>query len=463
VFVDDDFQMNLPNYFLADLPPEATLSSIMVTEACQALKRNREQYLARRPTEQQVKLLSGLAEEWLDAGSPFRQLALEQGPGQTGFSRATLERGLDGFFRQLTRENLQALLLQDLGGTRRLDELVAGAAEPPSPRAALAVAPELVVHVTAGNLPNPALMSIVLGVLTRSAQFVKCASGAAFLPRLFAHSLYEADPKVGASLEIADWPGGSVELEGALFAGADCVTATGSDETLAAIRARLPYATRFLGYGHRVSFGLVTKDALSSSFQARQAAARAADDVVAWNQLGCLSPHVIYVQEGGVMTGEGFAELLALELDKREASEPRGELPVEAAAAIAARRAFYDVRAAHAPDATRHWCSRDSTAWTVIYESDPQFQVSCLNRFVYVKTVPDLKTLLENLETIRDRVSTVGLAAAGEQTPEIARQLARWGVLRVCPLGQMQNPPLTWRHDGRPALGDLVTWRDWEL
>jgi len=26
----------------------------------------------------------------------------------------------------------------------------------------------------------------------------------------------------------------------------------------------------------------------------------------------------------------------------------------------------------------------------------------------------------------------------------------------------MQNPPLTWRHDGRPALADLVTWADFE-
>jgi hypothetical protein len=136
---------------------------------------------------------------------------------------------------------------------------------------------------------------------------------------------------------------------------------------------------------------------------------------------------------------------------------------VEAAAAIAARRGVYEVRAAHAPGDTRHWCSPDSTAWTVIYESDPRFQLSCLNRFVYVKSVPDLKTLLESVDSIRGQVSTVGVAMGGETAPEIARQLARWGVLRICPLGQMQNPPLTWRHDGRPALGDLITWTDVEL
>ena len=58
----------------------------------------------------------------------------------------------------------------------------------------------MLVHIAAGNIPNPALTSLVLGVLTRSAQFVKCASGASFLPRLFAHSLYEAEPKLGACL-----------------------------------------------------------------------------------------------------------------------------------------------------------------------------------------------------------------------------------------------------------------------
>jgi hypothetical protein len=76
--------------------------------------------------------------------------------------------------------------------------------------------------------------------------------------------------------------------------------------------------------------------------------------------------------------------------------------------------------------------------------------------------VPDLSILLQNADTVRHKVSTVGVAMTGDQAPEIARQLARWGALRICPLGQMQNPPLTWRHDGRPALGDLVTWTDWE-
>jgi len=455
--------MALPNYFLADLPPDAALSPAMITEACQTLKRNRAQYLASRPTDSLVRLLGAVGESWLKPDNAFRRLALEgSGPAEAGFSRGTLQKGLDHFFRQLTPDNFRALLEQDLGHAGCLDQFVALPGEKNSGRAVLAVGPAFLAHITAGNLPVPALMSLVLGVLTRSAQFVKCARGAAFLPRLFAHSLYEADPKLGACLEVAVWPGGDASLETALFAEADCVTATGGDEALAAIRSQLPFQTRFIGYGHRVSFGYVAGEVLSRFYSGR-VVSWTADDVVAWNQLGCLSPHVIYVQTGGEVPPEKFAELLADELDRREQMEPRGELPAEHAAAIASRRGIYEVRAAHAPGETRHWCSKNSTAWTVVYEADARFQLSCLNRFIYVKPVPDLAEALQQAGAIPGRISTVGLAVPEHQMAERAAQLAVAGVPRVCPLGRMQNPPLTWRHDGRPALGDLVTWTDLEM
>lgn len=460
--------MNLPNYFLADLPSEATLTAAMVTDACQTLKRNRETYLLARSTQALVETLCGVAENWLQPEYPFRKFALEAGPAATGFSRQTLANGLDNFFKQFTLENFNALLTQELGHARRLDDIVSNPSEEKFSRAAIARGPGLLAHITAGNIPNPTLMSITLGVLTRSAQFVKCASGASFLPRLFAHSLYDAEPKLGACLEIASWHGGRSEIEKALFEEADCVTATGSDEALAAVRHHVPAHVRFLGYGHRLSFAYVAGEALSG-FQAKKTVARAAADIVAWNQLGCLSPHVVYVEHGGGVAADHFAEMLADELAKREQTEPRGEISPETAATIASRRAFYEVRAAHSPERrfenysiTRYWRSENSTAWTVVYEEDARFQLSCLNRFIYVKGVSDLAKALDNADNVHGKVSTVGIAASAEKTEEMARQLAAWGATRVCPLGQMQNPPLTWRHDGRPPLGDLVTWMDFE-
>ncbi len=453
--------MTLPNYFLADLPAEAALTATLIAEACQTLRRNRQRYLANRSTESLVNTLSNLAKDWLEPDYPFRQLALEQGPGAIGFSRATLSSGLDLFFKQFTQDNFLALLEQDLGHCQRLDQMCWAEPEKKSNRAAIATAPELLVHVTAGNLPNPALFNIALGLLARAAQFVKCATGASLLPRLFAHSLYQAEPKLGACLEIAEWRGGNAGLEEALFEQADCITATGSDETLASIRQRVPAMTRFLGYGFRVSFAYVASGVLSG-LNAMNIVAQAAADIVAWDQLGCLSPHVIYVQQEGQVSPEQFAQMLAGELARREAVEPRGDLPPQDSAAIASRRSLYELRAAASPD-TLHWFSENSTAWTVVYEADPQFQLSCVNRFIYVKGVTDLTQTLHSADSIRAKVSTVALAAPQDKTHQLATELARWGATRVCPIGQMQNPPLTWRHDGRPALADLVTWTDWEM
>jgi hypothetical protein len=461
--------MNLPNYFLADLPPEAVLTPAMISEGCQTLKRNRAQYLAGRTTESLIDLLAEVGANWLRPDYALRRYALEHGLALLRFSRPTLERGLDAFFTELTGENLRALVVQELGHGQRLDGMAATSVERAANRAASARGPELLAHITAGNIPNPALMSIILGLLARSAQFVKCAMGASLLPRLFAHSIYEIDPKLAACLELAEWPGGSTELEAALFAEAGCVTATGSDATLDAIRQRLPLTTRFLGYGHRVSFGFITREVLSSA-GARRLARDAAGDVTAWDQQGCLSPHVIYVEERGAVSPAQFAALLAEELARCETDSPRGELLLHESTTITLKRDFYRVRGAASSGSfessefseTQLWCSEGSTAWTVIYEDDPRFHLSCLNRFVYVKRAADLADALHHAELVRGQVSTVGLAAADDRARDLALQLARWGVTRLCPLGRMQRPPLTWRHDGRPALADLVTWTDWE-
>lgn len=448
-----------PNYFLADLPAEAELTPGLITEACQTLKRNREKYLADRTTESVVRLLDRLGTEWLSPDFPFRREALEAGPAATGFSAPVLAAGLDQFFKQLTAENLEALLRQELGHPHRLDgfHLDEHAAMPK--RTALALGPCLLAQIAPGNIPNPVLTEMVLGLLTRSAQFVKCASGGAFIPRLFAHSIYEADPKAGACLEVAEWKGGSEPLEAALFAEADCVVATGSDEALELIAKKIPRTARFLGYGTRVSFGYVTRESLDRN--ADTVAEKATADISAWNQRGCLSPHVIYVEDGGPVTAEAFAALLAGQLEAAEKKRPRGSLKTGDAAAIATRRSFYEVRAAHSLE-TKMWASLESTAWTVIFENDPRFQASCLNRFIYIKAATDLTHALQGAELVRDKVSTVGLSCTAAQAPELARHLAHWGVRRICPLGRMQDPPLGWRHDGRPPLGDLVIWTDWE-
>src|ERR1043166_3038325 len=172
--------LNLPNYFLADLPCDAEITDSMISESCSALKRNREQHLTTRSTQSLIGLLSGVAKNWLEAEYPFRKLAVERGPEATGFSHQTIGRGLVCFFSQLTPASFQALIEQEFGHARRLDDLVSTPAEENGKRAAMAVGPELIAHFTDGQAPDPTLLNIASAMLVRSAQFGTCSSGTSF-------------------------------------------------------------------------------------------------------------------------------------------------------------------------------------------------------------------------------------------------------------------------------------------
>jgi len=469
--------MTLPDLYFADLGSGLELSAQTMHEATFAIRRNRDQWLRRQRTRTLVELLAYVADQWTDSTNPFRLRALTEGADDAGFGSATLARGLDAFLGGLTIENLEGLLLQDLGDLKRLDGFAGTPPEYRSGRMSLARGPELLAHFCAGNLPIPTLMNLVLGVLTKSSQFFKLPTRGGLIPRLFAHSLAQVEPKLGACLEFANWTRDRGDLDEALLADADCVTATGSNERIETLRRRVPERTRFVAYGHRVSFAYIAAEMLTV-YGLKRLATDATADVAAWNQHGCLSPHVIYVQENGVVSPAGFATALAKHLEALELVESRGELPPGEAQVIASARAVYEMRRASEPNPldrlrgesvfhptathVQLWQSEGSTAWTVVLDSDPAFKTSCLNRFIYIKPVQQFADVLRFAEPIRPHLSTVALAAPDDLAAAHALDLAHWGATRICPLGRMQRPSLLWRHDGRPALGELVTWTDLE-
>jgi hypothetical protein len=450
----------IPDYFLIDTQPEARITPSVITEACRQLKRNRTQYLRDIPTEQIITMIARLAGNWRDDHFPFRKRALESSAEKTGFSSASLAHGMDRFFLRITEDNLHNLMTQEFGDSRRMDSPLGTPEERADNRVSMARGPELISLVTAANLPSLTIMSIVHGLLIGSAQFIKCPEGSGYIPKLFAHSLYDAHPKLGACIELASWTGGEEVLEKSLFEESDCVVATGRDETVTSVRSRILPHQRFVGYGSRVSFAYIQKDMLSRAM-AKELAKNAAQDVASWNQLGCLSPHLIYVEKGGSVGPEMFSEMLAEALEQIETTQPRGDISHSQEDHITYKRNFYESRSEGAGD-VRQWKSESDTSWTVVYEEDPVFTTSCLNRFIHVKTVKDVEEMLRVAEMARGQVSTVGLSAPKNDAEHIVKKMAHWGVTRICPIGQMQNPPLGWRHDGRPPLGDLVTWTDWE-
>jgi len=147
--------MNFAKLFLADLPPEAELTR---TDH-RGLSNTQNAIASDTSKAARRKALSAFwitwRGEWLSADFPFRREVLESGPAATGFSKPVLAAGLDQFFKQLTAENLEALLRQELGTPHRLDGFHPDEHQVTGKRIALARGPLLLlVQIAPGNLPN---------------------------------------------------------------------------------------------------------------------------------------------------------------------------------------------------------------------------------------------------------------------------------------------------------------------
>ena len=140
---------------------------------------------------------------------------------------------------------------------RRLDDLVATETERAGDRAAIATGPEFLVHIAAGNIPNPTLMSMVSGFADAVGAICEVRPTARLCcPDSSRIRFMKPNPSWRRVLKWQSGAGGNTILEEALFAEADCVTATGSDEALTAIRHKLPGRARFLGIRTSVEFWL---------------------------------------------------------------------------------------------------------------------------------------------------------------------------------------------------------------
>jgi hypothetical protein len=423
------------------------LSPVALQSIIDRLLAARMQSLVHRPLRSLLASLDAVVARFLDPTSEERQEAEACLPAETGLSPEMIRHVLPLIFQGYRAERLEELLRDELGDPDVLDTfvLVAGGIRK-------AYGPRLITQVLAGNLPGAGLDSVIFALLVKSATLVKAASSAPLLPTLFARSLTRLDPDLGACLAVVTWPGGQTALEDIAFSRADVVIASGSDESLAAIRPHV--LGQFIGYGHKVSFSVIAREMLS---KAEDLAHRAAYDAVLFDQRGCLSPQLVYVDEGGRVTPGEFAALLAQALEHWQHLLPRGAVP--AAASVAIRRVRDQAEwQALAGKAVALYTSPVGTNWTVIYEADPAFVLSPLYRTVRVKPLSSLTQLDSLLASWQPYLEAVGVAAPSGKLLQIGELLGRVGVSRICPIGTMQIPPLSWRHGGRPRLADLVRW-----
>jgi hypothetical protein len=349
---------------------------------------------------------------------------------------ASAARAFAEWLGDVSAEGLLELVRVELGDAEILDDYRARGSG-----LSRAQAPRTILHILSGNTPHAGLQTLLRGLLLGSHNRCKLPAGG--LPEIAAFRAALPAP-LAALVELSE------SLPDEWVTTANAVIVFGDDDTIGRVHARMRPDQIFCGHGHRVSFGIVLDD-LAGSLP------RAARDASLFDQRGCLSPHGFYIRGDSA----AYAHSLAAEMAAFNARQRRRALTAAESVRIQAVREDYRFRAAN-DDHYAIWMSDEgkSTDWTVIHDAvTPKFTFSPLDRVIFVKPLPaDLHLALGTV--------AAPFSAVGYWGPGLAN--ARWiaerviGVSRVCPLGEMQFPPLTWHQDGAPVLSSLVHWLDLE-
>jgi hypothetical protein len=281
---------------------------------------------------------------------------------------------------------------------------------------------------------------------------VKTAGGDRVFPALWTQSIREIDPELGACAAACYWPGGDRACEEIAFTPADLVIASGDDDSVASVKARC--RGRFIGHGHRISFAVVTREVSADADLAEEAADALALDVALWDQRGCLSPQVCFM-EAAFEEACHFARRLTPAFERQARLLPPRQLSVEERVAI--RRFRDEAEWENIAGRGRALFASDGTLeWSIVVEADPIFRPTPLCRSLRILPLRDVREIDSPLLPVRPFLQAAGLACAESRGEEIRKILYRAGAPHVGSLGRMQEPPLSWRQDGRPRIADWV-------
>ena len=375
-----------------------------------------------------IDALAAVLDRWRDAESPERAQLERELPAVAGFSPPNVKEGLALALAAWDGNMLRAEVNQALPrrGSHGYDTTGV---------------------ILGGSIPMPTLLSIVEPLALRSAVLAKTASRDPRTAHLVARSISAVDPALGACVAVVDLPSADDETMD-VFLEADLIVATGSDETVDAVERRVRPPRRVVKHGHRLSIAALGTAAVGERLG--RAARGIALDTALWDQLGCLSPVVVFApRESCEEVGAALAESLA-QVERRL---PRGTVAPDVEALHMHERSGAELRNAAGGTVVVH--SGEGGAWTVIVEDSATPRAMPLHRFLRVHPFDGSPGLHAALGPYLPHLAGAAVDGFPDDGFEFFEQLARQGA-RICLPGELQTPPLYWSRDGVPLFSALL-------
>ncbi len=362
-----------------------------------------------------IQHLMAIARRWKDPQDLLRRQAIELAAPEFCLSAASFVLGLDWIFEQWTEKNIQLAII----------------------KSAFKNHCQSAVQILAGTTPAMIAQGFFQGAILDITQCIKIPREQTVFATLLFQSFVEQSNHFSELFELIATvnkltPDQDVDYFYKKLAQADLVIAYGHDDTMETLKTYLKPDTLFIAHGHAESASIIFND-MTNIDAYYHALEKLADDMLSYDQRGCLSPRVTLVESGGKLSPSGCATLFAEKILPEAIKKwPRGGLFAGEAAEILHQRNLYGFRGS----------VYTGENWTVCYDEQPFWPSVSLPRFMPFKPLEKIDFINNkhinagNASALPNLIS-IGYAGSDKKMAELCKDLD--SDVRVCKLGEMQR------------------------
>jgi hypothetical protein len=349
----------------------------------------------------------------------------------------------------LRKSNLEKLIQNNLGNKEILNQYVGTGNKRVKAR------PKgIVCHWIAGNVPTLAIFSLFQSLLVRNANVVrlpqKSVEVISELLNLFSEITFEGitGTDLLKSVAILTFPSTDDKINNDMSILADVRIVWGGSVAVMSIQGlnHREHCEDVI-FGPKYSFSVIDNEVINSE-NLEKYIRRFSNDVVAFEQTACSSPHVFFVESADQEKFDKLVELFKRELERLKTILPKETISQVTSTQIINKRSEYALS-----EDKQVYCSKEND-WTILVDKNLILEEPIQSRTIWIKPV---NNLLDVINIITRKIQTIGCAIGNEEKFYEFVDLATFkGVARCVAPGQMNIYDSPW--DGVYLLQRLVNW-----
>ncbi|GKX67369.1 acyl-CoA reductase [Inconstantimicrobium mannanitabidum] len=414
-----------------------------IVNEIERLKKNKDKVHS-IPVEKTLELLDKCGRMWLNREYSKKHIEVLSHILNQSQELVTYE--LENSMQMLLKENLQAVIREELGHIDILDNWV-GTSYGKVHRQPRGV----MFHNVSGNAFVVIPTSISMGLLSKNCNLVKVSGDEPYFAYAFYKSLIEIDPTIEERLSVVYFNSECSNIYETIVRETDCVIHWGGEHS-GRIMAELcaKYNSHLVMHGAKISFEVIDK--VENINNVAKGVAR---DMVCWEQKACLSPRIVFVNKE--LDIKLLAESIAESLNELAERFPKAYLNPWSSMKAIQDRQYCLLKYGIKKERNAKLYGSYNADYTIILSDgmpDKEDIDRCFNRFIFICPYDNTDEVHEYVENnLKAYLQTMGYSGADE---EFVEKMTLLGVSIVTKPGEMPLHYPGTSHDGLHNLNEMT-------